>query len=315
MAEPIYRGINIDFEPYNFKGKEGKKNCIRDHIYYMLNRTRRIFKWSNLPDTIPERSLEIYLQSGGCCGFVEFNGSIYALSGGLGGKPDPYYMPTKFVVANPALHLEKEFKIDDECIIISNDTMYMGLIPLYRRYASAMAETELSMMMAVKNARNAALISAADDVTKKSADEYIRKIDEGELSIVGEQAFFEGVKVQPLSSTGYNNTLTNLIETEQYLKASWFNEIGLNANYNMKRESLNSAESQLNNDALLPLIDDMLKCRRIGIEKVNNKFGLNISVNLDSSWEDNQIEIDKEQDNIGGGESNAVERGIPGLED
>ena len=62
----------------------------------------------------------------------------------------------------------------------------------------------------------------------------------------------------------------------------------------MKRESLNSTESQLNNDALLPLIDDMLNCRRIAAEKINEKYGLNIEVSYSSSWEDNEKEIELE---------------------
>ena len=60
----------------------------------------------------------------------------------------------------------------------------------------------------------------------------------------------------------------------------------------MKRESINSNEAQLNEDALLPLVDDMLECRRLAIEKINTMFGTNIQVYLDSSWEDNQIELE-----------------------
>ena len=89
--------------------------------------------------------------------------------------------------------------------------------------------------------------------------------------------------------------LTNLIESMQYYKASFFNELGLNANYNMKRESINSGESQLNNDALLPLIDDMLNNRKRCAEEVNKRFGTHITVGFASSWEDNQIELANEQ--------------------
>ena len=66
----------------------------------------------------------------------------------------------------------------------------------------------------------------------------------------------------------------------------------------MKRESINSGESQLNNDALSPLIDDMLKQRQEGAEKVNAMFGTNISVEFNSAWKDNEIEIEKELDAI-----------------
>jgi hypothetical protein len=74
------------------------------------------------------------------------------------------------------------------------------------------------------------------------------------------------------------------------LKAGLFNELGLNSNYNMKRESINSNESQLNDDMLHPLIDDMLAMRREALEKVNEMFGTNITVDFNSAWKDNEIE-------------------------
>jgi hypothetical protein len=58
----------------------------------------------------------------------------------------------------------------------------------------------------------------------------------------------------------------------------------------MKRESINSNESQLNDDMLHPLIDDMLAMRREALEKVNEMFGTNISVEFNSAWADNETE-------------------------
>ena len=80
------------------------------------------------------------------------------------------------------------------------------------------------------------------------------------------------------------------------MKASWFNELGLNANYNMKREAITSNESQLNDDMLLPLIDDMMNCRKLWIDEVNEMFGTNWSIDWASSWEDNIEETELAQE-------------------
>jgi hypothetical protein len=64
----------------------------------------------------------------------------------------------------------------------------------------------------------------------------------------------------------------------------------------MKRESINSGESQLNNDALLPLVDNMLKCRQEGFDRVNEKYGTNIKVELNSSWQYNEEAIESIND-------------------
>ena len=125
--------------------------------------------------------------------------------------------------------------------------------------------------------------------TKASAELYIKRIEEGKLSVLAENRLLDGVKVQPVRS-GTASNITNLIEMQQYLKASLYNELGLNANYNMKREAINSNESQLNDDMLTPLIDDMLRERQQAIEKVNAMFGTSITVEFNSAWEDNEDE-------------------------
>lgn len=287
-------GCALDFD---FSDKSG---CIRQHITYMLNRTQSMFRWDGLPETIPERSLELFLQTNGNVCFYKHNGDLYVFTGGMGGEPDAYYMPTVYTIANPALKLSKSLKIGSECVVMSNDSLYLGLIPLFTRYASGMTENELSMRLAIINTRIIDLISAPDDRTKASAEKFLKDIVDGKLGVIAENAFLDGIRAQPYGTTANSNALTNLIEMEQYLKASWFNELGLNANYNMKRESLNTSESQMNNDALLPLVDDMLKCRERAIDKVNEMFGTEISVSLASSWEDNEQEIELEHEQISG---------------
>lgn len=282
-----------------------KAECVQLHSMYMLNRTHCMFKWENLPDTITERALELYLQTNGNVCFYKHEGSLYVFTGGLGGEPDVYYRPTIYTIANPALKLSKSLKIGKDCIVMPNDTLYIGLRPLFSRYATLLTENELSIKLAITNSRIIDIISAPDDRTKASAEKFLQDIEEGKSGIIAENAFLDGLRSQPYGNTGSTATLSNLIEMEQYIKASWFNELGLNANYNMKRERLNTIESQMNHDALLPLIDDMLKCRKEAIEKVNEMFGTNITVDFSSSWEDNEEEIELEHERLANEVANA----------
>ena len=279
------------FKEYDFSDKVRVRS---QYIRYMLNRTQSMFKWEGLPDTIPQRILELYLQCHGFACFYKWNGELYVFFGGRGGEPDIYYMPTIFTIGNPCVPKGITAQIDVDCVVMPNDSMYMGLMPMFTRYATAMCETELSINIATINSRIYDLISATDDRTKESALKYLEDVRDGKQAVISSNEFLTGITAQPYGSTGHG-TLTDLIELMQYEKASWFNELGLNANYNMKRESLNSSESQLNNDALLPLVDDMLNCRQLFAEKVNAMFGTNITVSLNSSWEDNIIELENEQ--------------------
>lgn len=280
-----------------------KEMALRDYIVYMLNRTQKIFEYDGLPDTIPKRMLEYLLQINGYACFAKVNGELYAFYGGLGGEPDVYYRPTLCVVANPALKLSETFEIGKDCVIVRNDSYMYGLIPMFRRYATAMVENDISFKMAAVNTRIEALLSAPDDATKEAAEQYLRDVEAGKLGVIASNEFLEGIKAQPMTSS--MRTFTDLIEYQQYLKASWYNEIGLNANYNMKREKLSTTESQMNSDALLPLVDDMLENRQKCLDEVNEMFGTNITVRFASSWEKLLEEFESNQ--LDGGEENDMD--------
>lgn len=270
----------FDCKMYDFKDKE---ECLRNYVVYMLNRTQRMFEYEGLPDTIPQRMLEMMLQINGFACFAERDGKLYAFWGGLGGEPDEYYRPTICTVSNPALKFSDTYKIGEDCVIVRNDSFLYGLIPLFRRYASAMVENDLSFRIASINTRITSWITAPDDSTKDAGNKYLKDVEAGDLGVCASNEFLDGIKVQPTVNS--QRTFTDLIEYQQYLKASWFNEIGLNANYNMKREKLSTTESQMNSDALLPLCQDMLMNRQQCLDEVNAMFGTNISVSFSSSWE------------------------------
>lgn len=279
------RGYSYYFDRFGCKMYDfnDKELALRHYLVYMLNRTQKIFEYKNLPDTIPKRMLEFLLQVNGFACVTKVKGELYAFRGGLGGEPDPYYRPTLCVVANPALKFDETLKIDKDCVILRNDSFLYGLLPLFTRYASAMVENDISFRMASINTRIQAILSAPDDATKDAAEKYLKDVADGKLGAIQVNAFLDGITATPMTTS--IRTFTDLIEYQQYLKASWYNEIGLNANYNMKREKLSTTESQMNNDALLPLVDDMLESRRVGLEKINAMFGTDISVEFASSWE------------------------------
>lgn len=286
MKKGTYYNYGIQFSKslFDFRNKEENTGL---YINYMLSRTINMFEWKGLPSTMPQRDLELLLQVNGYCGIVEHEGKLYAMRGGLGGEPNPYYMPTELIVANPSLDFSASLKIDKDCVIIPSDSMYTGFLPMFRRYASQLVENDISLQMVNILSRMQVILSANDDRTKKSSEEFVKKIINGDLSVIAESEFIEGLKsgLSVDRSTQNSTRFTDYIELQQYIKASWFNEIGLNANYNMKRESINSDEAQLNGDSLTPLVDDMLLQRKNGCEKINMMFGTNVSVDLSPTWQ------------------------------
>ena len=299
----IYNGIH----GVPLDRKEKDRNT-RNQVMYMLDRSLLMFEYHGLPDSIPAIELERLLQSNGFAGITEVQGELYAFYGGLGGEQDVYGRPTTMVISNPALDYNATLTIDEDVILMRNDSMMLGLIPTFAKYCSLLNENEITMALASISQRVNNLISVADDNTASSADKYLKQLEDGKLGYIFESKLFDSLQTNPMNSAG-GGSISDLIELQQYLKASMYNEIGLNANYNMKRERLNSAEVEMNSDNLYPLVDNMLEHRRIALEQINEKYGTEITVEFNSSWdyrinqgEDIDDEYLEQADNEGNGE-------------
>ena len=282
---------------YDFDKPLDKGALYSSYVFYYLARLQSMFKYDGLPDTVPAKWLEHYLLANGSCVFILDGDDLIATIGGMGGIPDRYYIPTQYIVANPYVKEEtrRTYTIGEDCVLARNDTYSQGVIPLLSRYISQLVENEVTMNTADILARAMLTISATDTQTKESVEKWLSDLRKGRLSAIGELPSMVGNQDRSLNVTPFQSvasTLTDLIEYHQYLKAGLFNELGLNSNYNMKRESINSNESQLNDDMLHPFIDDMLKMRKEFCEQVNDMFGTNISVEFDSAWLDNELEAE-----------------------
>ena len=288
-----YPGLNHKFD---FDEPIDQGAYSNAYIMYFLNRLQSMFKYDGLPDTIPQKYLENYLLVNGHCGvFMNGEKGLAVSNGSWSGIPDLYYVPKEYIIANPYVEdsARKTYTIGEDIVVARNDTYCMGVMPMLVKYARALATNDSTMDIADVIARATLTITALNGRDKESVEEWLRNLRKGKLASIGTMPAMVGnqdntVTIQPFQATA--STLTDLIEYHQYLKAGLFNELGLNSNYNMKRESINSNESQLNDDMLHPLIDDMLKMRKEFCEQVNEMFGTNISVDFDSAWKDNEIE-------------------------
>ena len=262
---------------------KSKDKSVNSYIQKMLAISQAMFVYTGLPETLPQVELETLLQTNGNVFVTKVNGDLYAFTGGWGGVPDAYNRPTEYIVANPYLQLNKTYKIGVDGVLVKNDSVANSLLPIFGKYGVLCADTLLSLNTCSVLSRITMLISASDDKTKQSADDFVAKIINGDFSVIGENAFFKGVNLQSINTQSANQ-IGQLIELLQYFKASAFNEIGLNANYNLKRERLNTSEVQMNVDALNPYVDNMLQERKKAVDKINEMFGTDINVELGSSW-------------------------------
>lgn len=263
-----------------------KQQNLYNYLRSILNRTLSMFEYDNLPDTLKGSILEDQMQEKGYTVIFKYQNNLYSTVAGLGGREkSPYNEPTTAIINIPALNFNKTLVINKECVLIKNDDLMVGLLPTILKHGTLAIENEITMLLADYNARIQTLISAGTDQTIQDAQNYINQIVDGNLSVIGESAFYQDLKTHNPSQNA-KETFQDLVAYHQFIKSDLYNELGLSSLNNMKKERLITSEVDSESDQIYPLVDNMLRNRKEGFDMVNKLFNGKINVDFGSTWKD-----------------------------
>ena len=255
----------------------------------LYSKIENIFSYENLPEEINERALKFGLFSFGKLVFYKIGEKYLVQNFTYTDKLDWYYVPKNGRVVNPWLpqgHQNWEFEVDKEAVIWSSTPdMYTfkqhSLVSdLIFKTAAQLSENDISYYCIQRNHRLIAIITAQNDKQKMEADRMLEKMYNGDSEMVMLEDLVSRIQVNPIAMNATRSPLTELIEFQQYVLANFYHSFGINSNYNLKREQLNSNEIDVNKEVLRLNIEDMLKNREMGVEKINDLYGLDIRVSL-----------------------------------
>lgn len=288
----------------------------------LLNRAVKMFDFKGLPETVNESFLQRELIINGAVGFTEIGGKLYSLRGNYGGMPDEYYLPTQFIIANPILG-SKIIDIGKNGVVMFGSTSdrfapyvkdrkqknnilwgHRGSV-LYNyitRTANILQDIDISAQSLLRTCRAMILVSAKDEQKRAAAELTLKRLFDGEPATVFQSDVLESIQFtfSPVANNAAQ-LLRELAEKYQFYLAEFYHAIGINSNYNLKRERLNTAEVELNDEPLLINIADMLECRQTAADEVNKMFGTQITVELSEEWK-------RDEKKGGAGNANDVER-------
>lgn len=309
-------------------GKESINVQYRWYFKHLLTKLHELFIIENTPEKF---NVDFFLNSlfiDGQIGVADFNGNLYCVRGNPGGAPNEYYEPTIYTVANPILG-SKQFTInkgeEDNAVVVwltKEDKELIGfglglgggLLPLIHQTATLLADNIVSINCAQINSRVQAMVAASNPQQVVSAEATMKRLYEGEPYAVMEQDLIDQIKVNPLSSTVSTNSLQQLIETQQFLIAQFYQNLGIKANPINKKERLITDEINAQDDFLNVSYNAMFNSIAAGIEEINEMFGTSIEVKKPEwlggvSTEDEAKEEEaKEEEAKEGGEDNEEEK-------
>ena len=292
-----------------------KEKSLFDFYEQTLNKSLRMFTYVNLP--VPEIEFEKQLQTNGYTVVFKYQDKIYCNSGTLTGQEkSPYNQPTQAIINVPAINLSKTFSLENEAVLIKNDFLQVGLKPLILSKGTQIIENRLTMYLKNVLGRAPFTITANSDKSILSAQTFINKLVSGDLAVIAEDSFLKDVNVDSLTQTG-QASMQDLINYQTYLYGQLYSELGLPGLTHEKQERMLTSEIESQQATIRPLVDNMLECRKKGIEQMNKLFNGNAQVELDSVWNNikkkqetesnSETETESNQESEADKESNDVE--------
>lgn len=255
----------------------------------LYSRIENIFSYDGLPEEIPEREFKLGLFAFGKLIFFKIGDKFCVQNFSYTDKLDWYYVPKNGRVVNPWLpqgHQNFEFEVNKEAVIwnstpdIYNFRQHSLVSDLIYKTACQLSENDLSYYCIQRNSRLIAIFAADTDLEKAECNRVLDKMYNGDPDITMGQDMISKITAMSISENSMRGRLTELIEFQQYVLANFYHSFGINSNYNLKREQLNSNEIDVNKEVLRLNIEDMLKSREAGVEKVNEIYNLDIRVHL-----------------------------------
>ena len=266
---------------------------VEYYTKYLLEKAISVFKFDGIPDKWAMNYFQYVLFGYGYVAIINTDkyGVIPQLSGLTG--YNVFYQPTMVTIANPLLDGLKTLEIGTQCEIIKLQPNYSGVMDIVTTYADLMA---LCLETAGINLLNSKMSYIFFSQNKSGAETFKKmydKIASGEPMAVIDKSLLddEGNPAWTMftQNVGQNYITDKILNDLQTIEDQFNTEIGIpNAN-TQKKERLIVDEVNANNIDTNAKIALWLETMQRDIGKVNQMFGLNLSV---SYRFDNESEVE-----------------------
>lgn len=248
------------------------------------------FKWNGLPKSCNERALELTLLFYGCAVFADDpNLGFIHTPVNLPGPFNIYYEST--VRDAYSYEYNHSFTVDDSVLIRANKTMTPDYLVIWN-YAPKIANAMRSIDVHTETIKRPFAI-LCDEKDKQSAITATKKISGNEIAIFGTK--FGDPKSVQVMNFGVNCVLNEMWANVRNYMQQLCTGLGIDSLTSDKKERLISAEGQGQRNPTRHIIESELWCREEACKEINDKWGLNVSVELNAveDFMEEFIEMDK----------------------
>lgn len=257
---------------------------------YLIQKIISVFKFEGIPENWAKDYFLYTLFVFGYCAVINTNKyGIIPQHCTLSGY-NIYYRPNRAIITNPLFKrtIEARIGIDTELVRMSPD--WCGVWDIVEYYADLMALTSETVAVNLINSKFSYVFGAEDKTSAESLKKLYDQIASGEPAAFADKKLFtdDGSPSWTLFSQNLkqNYIAGDLLEDLAKIDSRFNTEIGI-PNVNIAKASgVGAAEVMANNVDTQSKAELWLETIRDSLNKVNNMFGLNISVSLRFSGEE-----------------------------
>lgn len=279
-----FRFINL----YESARQPGTVHCrdtalVRYYVKYLFQKMISVFEFEGLPETWARNYFEYVLFGKGHLAVLDTDRyGVIPQDCGLGGF-NVFYQPRFALIANPLLQGIGEVEIGVDCEVVKLQPDYSSPLDIVANYADMMALCMETAGVNLLNSKLAYVFAAGNKTQAESFKKMFDQIASGQpAAFIGKDLFNEDgsrnwdVFFQNLKQ---NYVAGDVLNDMAKIEQRFCTAIGIpNANTE-KRERLITDEVQMNNAETASLVSLWLDTMREDLKRVNEMFGLNISVN------------------------------------
>ena len=262
-------------------------NGFNYYVNYLYEKLIRIFKYENLPDTIPRDALENYILTFGYGGITKtnYNGNdiivaVPATKYGVGLYPR--YEPLA-QYCTPLIQ-GTDLVIGKDIVIIKNNSYQISCDEIVKRYARQLADFDATINILTSNTRMAVLPSFDNEESAESYKAVMVANRLGQVDTVLDKSFIQKGSFTPFANMSTTAKINDVVSARNEILRTFLSEIGITS-ANDKRERMVVDEVNVNSQLLLFNVADMLESRQKAIEEVNALYGTNITVDLSDEYQ------------------------------
>lgn len=275
---------------------------------YYYNIATSVYKFKEMPKEIPIRYPEKWYYENGMCVFMEVPNAGYAclpvMTGSI--QKNMYGEPAewKAVAVGDLAGLVGSMKLNDKnSVLMRNDMLYRPTQPYVDVLIKQLVNVELTTRLNINAQKSPVWIKSRDEDVLRNKNAFLEFYEclpaqfHDTMSPETLEFFNSGISF-------IGNELADLYNVYDYRIMSY---LGIDNPGVDKKERMLVSESESKNDKIMLIRNARLEQRKIACEKINEIFGLNVSVEVNE-----ELNTEKANGQMSGAPNSAMESGTVG---